>query len=158
MSVDCLPFGPMATFQTEGGPARIVQTPALIAILFADLSHRRIFMDGRALPVHPNPTFMGYSVGRWEGDTLVVESTGFNERTWLDVQGHPHTEDLHITERMQRRDFGHIDVDITFSDPKAYSRPWIVKTSLVYWPDTEMLEYVCSENERDRGHLADDGK
>jgi hypothetical protein len=153
MSVTCLPFGPLATVQTEGGPARILQTPTLIAILFADMSHRRIFLDGRPLPEHPNPAFMGYSVGRWDSDTLVVESTGFNDRTWLDVEGHPHTEDLHITERMHRRDFGHIDLDVTFSDPKIYARPWTVKTSLVYWPDTEMLEYVCNENEKDREHL-----
>jgi len=153
MSVACLPFGPMATVQTEGGPARIIQTPTLIAILFADMSHRRIFLDGRALPKNPNPAFMGYSVGRWDGDTLVVESTGFNDRTWLDAEGHPHTEELRTTERIHRHDFGHIDLDVTFSDPKAYQKPFSVKTALVYWPDTEMLEYVCNENEKDRDHL-----
>jgi hypothetical protein len=154
MSVTCMPFGPVATVQTEEGPARIVQTPALIAILFADMTYRRIFLDGRPLPQHPDPpTYMGYSAGRWEGDTLVVESTGFNDRTWLDFEGHPHTEELHIVEHIHRRDFGHLDLDVSFSDPKAYARPWNVKTVWNYLPDTEGLEYVCSENERDRVHM-----
>jgi len=118
MSVTCLPFGPLATVLVEGGPARIMQTPTLIGILFSDMTHRQIFLDGRTLPKNPNPAFMGYSVGHWEGDTLVVDSTGFNDRTWLDTEGHPHSEELHVTERIRRRDFGHIDTDVTFSDPK----------------------------------------
>jgi hypothetical protein len=154
MSVTCMPFGPVATLQTEEGPARIVQTPTLIAILFADMTYRRIFLDGRPLPQRPDPlTFMGYSAGHWEGDTLVVESTGFNDRTWLDFEGHPHTDELHIVEHIHRRDFGHLDLDVTFSDPRAYGRPWNVKTVWNYLPDTEGLEYVCSENERDRVHM-----
>src|SRR3954468_15302606 len=93
----CKPGGPRHI--TRGGLTKIIQTPALIVILFEDLSYRQIFLDGRALPVDPNPAWMGYSVGRWDGDTLVVDSAGFNDRTWLDFAGHPHTEALTITER-----------------------------------------------------------
>ena len=95
---------------------------------------------------------MGYSVGRWEGDTLVVESTGYNERTWLD-SGYPHTENMHITERFHRGDFGHLTVDAQYSDPAAYEKPWTVKTGWRYFADTDLLEYVCNENEKDRAHL-----
>jgi hypothetical protein len=117
------------------------------------LAYRQIHMDGRALPKDPNPTFMGYSVGRWDGDTLVVDTIGFKDTTWLDMGGHPHTEDLHITERFRRRDFGHMDLEVTFEDPKAYTRAWTVKNSINLVADTELLEYVCAENERDRVHL-----
>ncbi len=96
---------------------------------------------------------MGYSVGRWDGDTLVVESAGFNERSWLDFGGHPHTETLHITERFRRRDFGHIELHETFEDQKIYARPWTVSIDVDAVTDTEMLEYVCNENEKDHQHL-----
>jgi len=164
-TVQCLPLG--TRHITNGGTAKIIQTPAVIAILYEDLAFRQIHMDGRALPKDPNPTFMGYSVGRWESsaqpgrgvargqevDTLVVDTIGFNDTTWLDMGGHPHTEDLRVTERFHRRDFGHMDLEITFEDPKAYARPWTVKNTINYVPDTELLESVCAENERDRTHL-----
>jgi hypothetical protein len=95
---------------------------------------------------------MGYSVGRWEGDTLVVESTGYNDRTWLE-RGYPHTESLRITERYQRGDFGHLTVNAAYSDPAAYEKPWIAKTEMQYTADTDLLEYVCAENEKDSTHL-----
>jgi hypothetical protein len=88
---------------------------------------------------------MGYSVARWEGDTLVVESNGYNDRTWLDHDGHPHTEALRITERYRRRDFGHLDIDVTIADPKAYTKSWTVSVKAELVPDTEMIEYVCGE-------------
>jgi hypothetical protein len=88
---------------------------------------------------------MGYSVGRWEGDTLVVESSGFNDRTWLDHDGHPHTEALHMTERYRRRNFGNLDLEVTFSDPGTYTRPWTVAVRAELAPDTEMIEFVCNE-------------
>jgi hypothetical protein len=91
---------------------------------------------------------MGYSVGRWDGDTLVVETNGFTERSWLDYDGHPHTEALRMTERYRRRDFGHLDVEVTFDDPGAYTRPWTVSLPLELFPDTELLEYVCRENQK----------
>ncbi len=152
-TVECLPAGPRAILMGGNGPARMIQTPSMLAVLYDDLSYRQIFLDGRALPADPNPSWMGYSVGRWEGDTLVVESTGFNERSWLDMGGHPHTESLRTTERFRRTTFGHIDVQVTYNDPKAYDRPWTTSFGVALAPDTEMLEYVCNENEKDRPHL-----
>ena len=150
-TVQCQPLG--TRHITNGGIARILQTPERIAILYEDLAYRQIHMDGRALPKDPNPTFMGYSVGRWDGDTLVVDSIGFKDTTWLDMGGHPHTENLHVTERFRRRDFGHMDLEVTLDDPQAYARPWTVKNAINLVPDTELLESVCTENERDRAHL-----
>jgi hypothetical protein len=129
MNVRCVPLGPGYTTAADSTGAemlKIVQTPSLIVILNPDLSYRQIFMDGRTLESAPNPSWMGYSVGRWDGDTLVVESNGFNDRTWLDHDGHPHTEALRTTERYRRTNFGTLDVEVTFSDPKAYARPWTV--------------------------------
>jgi hypothetical protein len=137
----CLPGGP----ENVGGWKRILQTPSLIAILNEDLTYRQIFMDGRKLETAPNPTWMGYSVGRWEGDTLVVDSFGFNDRTWLNDRGLAHTEGLSIRERYQRQDFGHLQVDVTFTDPGAYTKPWGFTVKFVLAADTEMLERVCEE-------------
>jgi hypothetical protein len=145
--IQCLPH------EIIFGPAKIVQTRGLIAILGEALIYRQIFLDGRDLPKDPNPAWMGYSAGRWEGDVLVVESTGYNDRTWLDTQGHPHTESMRITERFHRPDFGHLTVNATYSDPGAYEKPWTVKTEMLYTAETELLEYVCAENEKDRVHL-----
>ena len=150
-TVDCLPLGPRHI--TNGGLARIVQTPNEIVMLYEDLAYRQIFLDGRALPQDPNPTWMGYSVGRWDGDTLIVETTGFNDRSWIDMGGHPHTEALRITERFHRRDLGHMDLSVTIDDPKAYAKPWTIRTQVGLAADTELLESVCNENERDRSHL-----
>jgi hypothetical protein len=149
----CLPVGP-----AEGliGTYRIIQSPTVVALLSnADVGddYRQIFLDGRELPRDPNPTWRGYSVGHWEGDTLVVESAGFNDRSWLDMVGHPHSERLHVTERFQRVDFGHIDLQVTFDDPEMMTRPLNIREVINYMPDTEMLEGVC-ENERDAPHLA----
>src|SRR5262245_46819517 len=152
-SLQCLPFGPRVNFATDTNPLKIVQTPTLIVILSEDLTYRQIFLDGRVLPADPNPNFMGYSVGHWEGETLVVVTAGFNDRTWLDGRGHPHTESLRTTERFYRRDFGHLELSETFDDPKAYGRPWTVKVTGELRPDTDLLEYVCNENEKDHAHM-----
>ena len=96
---------------------------------------------------------MGYSVGHWEGDTLIVDSAGFNEQGWLDAIGHPQSEDLRIRERFHRRDFGHMDLELTIDDPKMYTKPFTVKATEVLIPDSDILEYVCTENEKDRAHL-----
>lgn len=152
MNVLCVPLGPgyaTAADTTGAEMMKIVQTPALIVILNPDLTYRQIFLDGRALDTDPNPAWMGYSVGHWDGDTLVVESNGFNDRTWLDHDGHPHTEALRTTERYRRRDFGHLDLEVTFSDPKAYAKPWTVAARAELAADTEMIEFVC--NERNHG-------
>jgi hypothetical protein len=140
----CLPGGP----ENVGGWKRVLQTPSLIAILNDDLTYRQIFMDGRTLESAPHPTWMGYSVGRWEGDTLVVDSFGFNDRTWLSDQGLPHTEALRMSERYQRPDFGNLQVHVTFTDPGAYTTPWSFTVNFALAVDTEMLETVC-EGRRD---------
>jgi hypothetical protein len=138
----CLPLGP-AYSTVEASAQQIVQTPAMILILNDDLTYRKIFMDGRALETDPFPSWMGYSVGRWDGDTLVVESNGFKDRTWLDSFS-PHTDGLHMTERYRRPDFGHLDLEVTFEDPVAYVKPWKIKVGSVFVPDTELLEAYCA--------------
>jgi hypothetical protein len=145
-----LPSGPR--YYITGIP-KIVQTPSLVLILNDDLTYRQIFLDGRHLPKDPAPSFMGYSVGHWKGDTLVVESIGFTERTLLDTGGHPHTDGLQITERFHRRDFGHIDHEVTFNDPALYAKPITVPDPMQYVADDELIEFICRENERDYQHI-----
>jgi hypothetical protein len=135
--------------------ARIVQSPGLIVMLYQGTTnsvHRTIFTDGRKLPVDPNPSWMGYSTGHWEGDTLIVETAGFNDRGWLDIEGHPHTDALHITERFHRRDFGHMDLEITIDDPKTFTRPFSLQMPQRLTPDTDLIESVC-ENDRSVPHM-----
>ena len=150
-NMQCRPQGPRANL-VPFNLAKIVQSPGLLVIFSEDMSFRQIFTDGRPLPTDLNPTWMGYSVGTWQGDTLLVESAGFNDRTWLDFIGHPHTEALRVTERFRRRDFGHLEIEKTFNDPRVYNRPWTIPVSADFVADTDLLEYVC-ENERDRDHL-----
>jgi hypothetical protein len=140
--MQCLPTGP-AGF--AGGMRRIVQSPTVIAVLNGDLTYRQIFTDGRALEPDPLPIFMGYSVGRWDGDTLVVESNGFNDKTWLHNEGLSHTEKLRITERYRRQDFGHVQLDITYDDPGTFDAPLHAVVKLEYAVDDEILELVCNE-------------
>ena len=151
-SVHCLPFGPRFNFISPNF-LKVVQTPSLLVILSEDLTYRQIFLDGRDLPADPNPDFMGYSVGHWEGDTLMVTTAGYNDRTWLDYAGHPHTEALRTTERFHRKDFGHLEISEIFDDPKAYAHPWTVKVTGEMIPDSDLLEYVCNENNKDIAHL-----
>ena len=155
MNVQCVPLGPgyaTAADSTGSEMMKIVQTPLLIVILNPDLTFRQIFLDGRKLETSPNPTWMGYSVGRWEGDTLVVESFGFNDRTWLDHDGHPHSEGLRVTERYRRRNFGNLDVEVTLSDAALYARPWTVAVRAELAADTEMIEWVCNESKGGLDH------
>ena len=152
--IACLPPGPKAGISGLAFPMKIVQTPNLVVVLYEyDTIFRQIFTDGRALPEDPNPTWMGYSIGHWDGDTLVVTTAGYNDRTTLDLGGHPHTEALRITERFHRRDAGHIDLQMTLDDPKAYTRSWTLPIELDLMPDGELIEYFCSDNERDAAHL-----
>jgi hypothetical protein len=149
MNVVCVPLGPgYATSADITGAemVKIVQTPGLILMLNPDLTYRQIFLDGRALEAAPNPSWMGYSVGHWDGDTLVVESFGFNDRTWLDHDGHPHTERLRVTERYRRTTLGHLDIEVTLSDPEVYARPWTVALQAELSADTELIEFVCNES------------
>jgi hypothetical protein len=151
--IHCLPPGPKAGIAVGAFPMKILQTPGLVAVLYEyQTVFRQFFTDGRALPEDPNPTWMGYSVGHWDGDTLVVTTAGYNDRTALDLAGHPHTDALRLTERYRRRDVGHMDLQVTFDDPKAYTRPWTLPLEFELIPDGQLIEYVC-ENERDAQHL-----
>jgi hypothetical protein len=152
---NCIPGGIPQFPYTFMSPFKIIQEPDVLVVLYEIYGvFRQIFLDGRTLPKYPNPTWLGYSVGRWDGDTLVVDTTGFNGKKWLDnTAGHPSTDALHITERFRRRDFGHINLQLTIDDPKAYTKPWTVSLPLVFFPDTELLESVCNENEKDLKHL-----
>src|SRR5882672_2112562 len=140
--MQCLPSGPA---NIAGGMRRIVQSPTVIAILNGDLTYRQIFTDGRALEPDPLPIWMGYSVGRWDGDTLVVESNGYNGKTWLHTEGLGHTERLRITERYRRLDFGHLQLDVTYDDPGTFSAPLHAAVKMEYAADDELLETVCNE-------------
>jgi len=143
----CLPEGP--NYTTIAGMKRILQTPAMIVILQEDLTFRPIHMDGRALETDTNPSWMGYSIGHWDGDTLVVESNGFNDKTWL-LGGYPHTEALRMAERYRRTDFGHLEIAVTFEDPKAYNKSWTVPLRAEFAADTELIEAVCNEFSENR--------
>lgn len=149
---NCLPGGPSDMLNAM---YRIIQSPSVVALLYENGTgrYRQIYMDGRKLPKDPNPTWLGYSVGSWEGDTLVVESAGFNDRTWLDRAGHPHSENLRVTERFRRVDFGHMQFQITFDDPETLTQSLSVSLAVNYRPDTDMLENVCNENNRDKVHM-----
>jgi hypothetical protein len=151
---NCLPAGiPTAALVSE--PVKIVQSPGLIVMLYeSEDGHRQIYTDGRKLPKEiAQPAWLGYSVGRWEGDTLVVETAGFNDKSWLDVMGHPHSEALRVVERYRRRDFGHMDVEMTFDDPQMYTKPFTIKVTDDLLADSDLFESFCNENEKDRPHL-----
>jgi hypothetical protein len=153
-SYQCLPSGPEA--DRFAGWKRLLQTPTALAILNDDLTYRVIFMDGRELEANPAPSWMGYSVGRWEGDTLVVDSVGFNDNTWLSRYGQAHTQELRVRERYRRRDFGHLEVEVTFTDPAAYAKPWSFTANMALAADTEMLESICERSsEHWTGSLSD---
>ncbi len=151
----CLPLGiPVAGLVSEA--TRIVQSPRMTVIMYeSDGTHRQIYTDGRALPKEiVQPAWLGYSAGQWVGDTLVVETAGFNDKTRLDVLGHPHSEALRVTERYHRRDFGHIDVEMTFDDPQMYTKPFTIKYTDELLADSDIFENFCNENEKDRAHVA----
>jgi len=151
--IRCQPPGPKAGIGVGNTPIKIIQTPDLVAVLYEyHTIFRQFFTDGRSLPEDPNPTWMGYSIAHWEGDTLVVNTAGYNDKTTIDLAGHPHTEALRLTERYHRRDVGHLELKVTFEDPKAYTRPWTIPVEFDLLPDGQLIEYVC-ENERDAPHL-----
>ena len=148
----CLPLG-VPRAELISFPFKIVQTPGLIVMMYEDNTRRQIYTDGRKLPNDPNPTWLGYSVGHWEGETLVVDSAGFNDQVWIDSAGHPTSEALHIQERFHRLAFGHMDLQITIDDPKMYTKPFTFKVTQLLLPDTDILESICAENEKDRAHM-----
>jgi hypothetical protein len=146
----CLPMG-IVQFHTQGFPRKFIQTRDVLVILYeASMGQRQIFLDGRALPKQgePQPWWYGYSVGRWDGDTLVVESNNFRNDQWLDIIGTPMTDAARVTERFRRVNYGRMEVDITIDDPKAYTRPWTVRHVQQIVPDEELIEFVCLENQR----------
>ncbi len=150
----CLPSGTPRIIAAGGFPNRIIQTPAMMVILYEiKMLYRTIFLDGRTLRKDADPTWMGYSTGRWEGDAFVVRTTGFNDKTWLDDRGHPHSESLVVTERYRRPTYGKLFIDITIDDPVAYEKPWTATEELTLDPNGDLYEYVCIENERDARHL-----
>ncbi len=148
---NCLPTGVprMAPY-----PWKIVQTPSEIVFLFEGNIHsyRQIFLDGRGHPKDADPTWYGDSVGHWEGDTLVVDTVGFNDKFWFDFAGHPHTDQLHIVERYRRPDLGHLEDEVTINDPGAYTRPFTLYGHFPLQP-TEIMEYICNENNQDLKHI-----
>lgn len=150
----CLPMGIMQ-FHNHGQPRKMIQTPQVIVILYeANAGIRQIFTDGRPLPKDPEPWWYGYSTGHWEGDTLVVQSAGFRDLGWLDVEGSPLTDMAHVIERYRRPDFGHLQIEVTIDDPKAYTKPWTFTVRQHIMVDTELIEFVCQENEQDATHLS----
>lgn len=150
----CLPSGTPRINAAGGFPSRIVQTPGLVVILYEiKMLYRSVFLDGRTVEKNANPTWMGYSTGSWDGDALVVRTTGFNDRTWLDDRGHPHSESLVVTERYRRPNYGRLTIEITIDDPVAYKKPWTATEELRLDPDGDLIEYVCIENEKDAPHL-----
>jgi hypothetical protein len=149
----CLPTG-IVRMHTTPLFRKVVQTAELIVILNErSASYRQIFTDGRPLPVDPQPSWTGYSSGRWEGDVLVVRTTGFRDGVWLDAKGSPLTEAGTITERFHRVDFGNLEISITVDDPQAYTRPWTTTLKQYLLPDSELIDYICNENERDINHF-----
>jgi hypothetical protein len=150
---NCLPQG-VPKIDTAPAPWKVVQTPKLIVLVYEAFNlWRQVFMDGRNFAPDLNPTWMGYSIGKWDGDALVVESRGFNGKAWLDQLGHPSTDALHVTERFRRKDFGHMDIQVTIDDAKAYTKPWTVTYSATLLPEGELLEFICNENNLDIPHM-----
>jgi hypothetical protein len=145
----CLPMGIMQ-FHTQGAPRKFIQTPDVLVILYeASMGIRQIFTDGREIPTEdPQPWWYGYSVGRWEGDTLVVTTKGLRDGEWLDIFGTPLTDAATYTERFRRPSYGRMEIDITVDDPKAYTAPWTVRVNQRIMPEQELLEFVCNENNR----------
>lgn len=149
----CLPSG-IPEKDAVTSPFKIVEIPGEVIILYESRTiFRQIFTDGRPFPVDPQPAWQGYSIGKWEGETFVVETIGFNNNTWLDTNGHPVTDALHVTERFRRKDFGHMEIEITIDDPKAYTKPWTVTENPHLLADTELIESICEENNKDPQHM-----
>src|SRR6185503_15698170 len=151
----CLPPG-VPRIDFAGGPFKILHSPGVTAFLHETLVgmiFRQVFTDGRALPAASDPTWLGYSVGRWDGDTFVVETTGLKDGGWLDtLKARPHSEALHVTERFRRRDSGHLDLTVTIDDPKAYLKPWTVTAPLTLLPETELFEAFCDGHDKTMEH------
>jgi len=149
---NCLPMGPV--LEAYDGGTELVQTRAFVVVMGSwNAKFRKIYIDGRGLPNDPDPSFDGYSAGHWDGDTLIVDTIGVNDRSWLDIGGHPISEAAKITERYTRRDFGHMTVQITVDDPTNYTKPWTIVINKILRPDTTELISYCLENEKDLSRI-----
>jgi hypothetical protein len=144
----CLPMGLMQ-FHEHPQPRKIIQTPKEVVIMYeANYGLRQIYLDGRTLPGNdPDPWWFGYSIGHWDGDTLVVETSGYRDDVWLDVWGTPMTSAGKTIERFRRPNFGSMQIDITIDDPKAYTKPFTVRVNHRLSPDTEMIEFICQDRD-----------
>jgi hypothetical protein len=152
-NVHCMPRDAPRIW-TDDYYKRIFQVSDRVLILTErNMQYRQIFTDGRSVPQDANPTWNGYSTGHWEGDTLVVKTTGFRDDLWLDAAGNPLTEQATTIERIRRPNYGNLEVEITISDPKAYTTPWTVKINQPLVLDSELIDYYCLENERDSVHM-----
>jgi hypothetical protein len=150
----CLPIG-IPRGELFSVPFKIIQNPGVTVMIYeASGMHRQVYTDGRKLPDDMQPAWLGYSIGKWEAGTLVVETAGFNDRTTLDASGHPRSESSRMIERFRRRDFGHMEGQITIDDPQNYTRPFTIRFNWRLIPDTDVLEAVCAENEKDLRHTA----
>jgi hypothetical protein len=150
----CLPLNPIQ-LHSHPQPRKIIQTPGLMVILYeANDGIRQIFMDGRPLPADdPDPWWYGYSIGHWEGDTLVVQTTGFKGPGWIDEEGTPITSAGRLKERFRRLNYGTLEIEITVDDPKTFTKPWTFKLNQRLMPDTELIEFICLENNKGLQHL-----
>jgi hypothetical protein len=149
----CLPRGALRML-TDGLFKKIIQVPGLLVILTErNAMYRQIFTDARPLPTDPNPSWNGYSSGKWDKDTLVVQTNGFRDDQWLDVSGTPLTSAAKMTEKFRRPSFGKLEIEVTIDDPKAYTKPWTIKLNQPLMTDIELLDYICLENERDTPHF-----
>jgi hypothetical protein len=144
----CLPHGIPDAMLTRTLPFKIIQTPGVTIVLYEEFNNwRQVFTDGRGLPLDPQPAWLGYSIGRWDGDTFVIETAGFNDKSWLDAGGTPHTDALRTVERLRRVDFGHMEIEFSFDDPKTFTRPWSTTVRFNLLADTDLLEHHC-DNEK----------
>jgi len=152
-TLNCLPDGvPHGNLLPE--PFKIVHSRGLIVMLYeVETTFRQIYLDGRKFPEDPSPTWQGYSVGRWEGDTLVINTMGFNDRGWLDARGTPHSTEMRVEERFRRLDYGHLELKITITDPKTFTQPISFTVVEELLPDTDVLEHYCTENEKDDARI-----
>jgi hypothetical protein len=149
----CLPQG-VPKINAAPVPFKIVQTPKLVLLVYEAFTlWRQVHLDGRQLMDDPNPTWLGWSTGRWDGDTLVVETRGLNGKYWMDIAGNPASDAMKVTEKFRRTSLGHMEIEITLDDPQLYTRPWTATEKLHLLPDTELMEFICLENEKDLAHL-----
>lgn len=148
----CLPTG---VPRQAPYPWRIMQNAGMMFFLFEGNIHsyRQIFLDNPMHPANWNPNWYGHSSAKWEGDTLVIDSVGFNDKFWFDFAGHPHTEQLHVIERFRRPDFDHLEYDTTIDDPGAYTKPFTLHGKSNYSANTELMEFICNENNKDLDHI-----